>query len=137
MSAVHLFTYGSLMFEPIWARVVGGHYRLAPAQIYGYKRWCIKGDSYPVLVPSFTTSPLSGTLYYNVAPADLTRLDRFEGDYYYRQSVLAHCDNGPVLAQVYVLKPKYRHLVEHKPWQPKRFNRVQMSAFIRRYCAKK
>lgn len=136
MPAVHLFTYGSLMFEPVWTRVVGGHYRSSTAQIYGYKRWCIKGDSYPVVTPCYSSTPLQGVLYYNVDTRDLNHLDRFEGDYYYRQSVLAHVDDAPVVAQVYALKPKYRHLVEYKPWQPKRFNRVQLRAFVRRYCAK-
>lgn len=45
----HLFTYGSLMFENVWRRVVSGRYRSTPATLHGYRRQRVRGEDYPAL----------------------------------------------------------------------------------------
>lgn len=43
----HLFTYGSLMFEDVWNRLVKGNYLSQKAMLAnGYARRCVKDDVY-------------------------------------------------------------------------------------------
>ena len=43
MPLQHVFTYGSLMFEPVWGGVVAGRYRSMPAVLPGYRRQRVRG----------------------------------------------------------------------------------------------
>ena len=83
----HLFTYGTLMFEEIWSLVVCGSYRSRTGTLRGFTRKAVKGAEYPVIYPGSRDDLVQGTVYFDVTPADIERLDIFEGDYYARQ----HC----------------------------------------------
>ena len=78
---VSVFTYGSLMFDPVWSRVVAGSYERCEAILQGYDRKAVRGETYPVLMPSSALSQVQGVVYCNVSSADLARLDHFEGEY--------------------------------------------------------
>ena len=49
MSA-HVFTYGSLMYAPVWERVVVGRYQAAQASAAGFRRHAVRGETYPGVV---------------------------------------------------------------------------------------
>jgi gamma-glutamylcyclotransferase (GGCT)/AIG2-like uncharacterized protein YtfP len=130
----HIFTYGSLMFGPVWNRVVRGRYPKHDARLYGYCRRRIQGQTYPAVMPASDDDHVAGKLYLNVDEIDLRLLDRFEGEYYHR--VLAPCelpDGSKYLAGVYVLKGAYRHLLQDEEWDPVWFGKVGMKAFLESY----
>lgn len=130
----HLFTYGSLMFSEVFNRVVRHQYQQTPASVRHFKRTRIRNDSYPVVLPHFAPEPLAGVVYLDISSPDFLRLDKFEGQYYQRQrvqvrSALGHC----VAAQIYVLRPKYRHLASKQPWSPQAFAQDQLKSFLDLY----
>lgn len=131
---VNIFTYGTLMFEEIWSRVVAGEYDKTPAILNGYDRKLARGEVYPVLFPSTDLSLVEGTVYFNVTGADLKELDSFEGEHYYRQSAEALIREATKLpVEVYVLKEEYYSIISHKDWDPALFRVDEMQLFLNRY----
>ena len=128
---VHVFTYGSLMFDPVWSKVVGSVYEKVTARLYGYKRRKIQGEIYPTVLPGTSRDHVDGIIYLNVSKSDLKTLDRFEGEYY--QKEMAECgltDGGNISAWVYVFKERYRNLVEDEPWDPVWFSEDGIHEFL-------
>ncbi len=127
----HVFTYGSLMFEPVWQRVVHGRYRSAPATLRDHRRYALGDDTYPGVVRQAGTE-VAGLLYFEVDDADLQRLDAFEGDEYRRCSVMvvARLDEPTMLpAQTYLFEAVHRLSAE--PWDPENF---ALQRFLGSYC---
>ena len=132
--AMHVFTYGSLMFVPVWSKVVTGAYRSACAWLPGYQRCCVAGEVYPALIPATAAASVEGRLYFDIGDADLQRLDQFEGQYYQRQPVTCRLeDNTAAAAQVYVFRSEYRHLVDLSDWDAEKFAEEGIHAFLAQY----
>lgn len=132
--AVHVFTYGSLMFDQIWSKVVGGVYEKSSATLYGYKRRKIRGAIYPALIPGTDADSVDGTIYLNVSRSDTEILDEFEGEYYRQE--MAECelsDGSSIIASVYVFKERYRNLIEDEEWDPAWFSEAAIDLFLTEY----
>jgi len=130
---VHVFTYGSLMFDLIWSNVVEGSYEQVNGTIFGFERRCIRNELYPALIPGPVSSSVDGVLYFNVNTADLQRLDSFEGSYYARQTLQVHTENNLFLAESYVLAAAYRRIATKKAWDPEQFGDEGIERFISTY----
>jgi gamma-glutamylcyclotransferase (GGCT)/AIG2-like uncharacterized protein YtfP len=129
----NVFVYGSLMFDDVWNRIAGRRYEKHTALLKGYRRLCVKGETYPGLVKSFNCS-VEGVVYLDVTAQDIRRLDRFEGDYYRRISVAVSSETGDMLdAEVYLFSKQSRHLLSTLPWNPVRFQMLHLRRFITRY----
>lgn len=100
--AMNVFTYGSLMFAPVWTQVVRGNYRSTIATVHGFRRVCVAGGNYPALVIAPRTAPLIGRLYMNVGVADVARLDHFETSEYERVAIAASVEGVAVIAHAYL-----------------------------------
>lgn len=125
-----VFTYGSLMFAPVWRRVVAGEYNSAPAMLNHHARFAVIGASYPGMLAR-AGECVRGLLYFDVESDDLAALDRFEGADYRRVAVDARLDGGDMVrAQAYLYLLPAR--LSGRPWQPERFD---MQRFIATYCA--
>jgi len=127
----HVFTYGSLMFDTVWSRVVTGNYDRCEAILQGYDRKGILGEVYPVIVPSSVHSQVPGIVYRDVSRADLTRLDVFEGEYYFRRTdtvVTEKMETFP--AEIYVLKEEYYTIISPREWDPVGFSTTGIHYFI-------
>ena len=105
--AIDLFCYGSLMFDPVWTRVVQGGYPAQPARLRGWRRGAVIGEDYPgalevLSVPTALATVLAdppvldGVLYREISNDDLVRLDAFEGDDYDRVTVHVELADGSV-----------------------------------------
>ncbi len=102
----HIFTYGSLMFERVWRRVVHGTYASEAGEIRGFRRLSVKDQDYPAIIADRRSRRLEGVLYRDVAPEDVARLDQFETDTYVRLIVPVFLASGEfVLADAYVATP--------------------------------
>ncbi len=130
---MHLFTYGSLMYPPVWNRVVAGRYACCPATLAGYRRLQVRGEAYPALWPGEPGDRVTGVLYFDLQPADLGRLDRFEGEQYEHLRVICQTDAGPQEALAYGFRAHCRALLGTADWDPAWFEREGLKAFIRRY----
>lgn len=132
--SVNVFTYGSLMFEPVWTRVVQGRYRSTAARLFGYVRKKVREEEYPAVVPAEAEAEVHGVLYLNVALYDLQRLDRFEGPRYRRrQTALILPDGGRSPGFVYVFREKYRDQLDSEEWDPQEFSRTGIYKFLNHY----
>ena len=131
---MHVFTYGTLMFTPVWSKVVTGTYRSACAWLPGYQRRRILGEVYPALVPAADAAAVEGRLYFDIGAADLQRLDQFEGQYYQRQAATCRLEGDTTAkAQVYVFRSKYRHLVDTGEWDMQQFTDNGLEEFLSHY----
>ena len=127
----HLFTYGSLMFEDVWNRLVRGNYLSQPATLMGYARRSVKNDEYPVIFQA--DELVEGVVYYDISEEDMITLDAFEGEYYERKEVELLVKNEPVHACVYVLKEHYFDIIDPKPWSEAHFATEGIKRFLANY----
>lgn len=129
----HLFTYGTLMFEPVWSTVVEGVYRRFNAILPGFVRRSIVNEDYPAIVPGRLASTVEGVVYLDISSEDLNRLDEFEGTIYLRQYVQVRTDDNLFAADTYVLRPEYRHLLSEAAWHPEKFQETGIRRFLGSY----
>lgn len=126
---MHVFTYGILMFDPVWQGLVRGRYASREAVLRGYRRLRVKGADYPGLWPGAPEDAVQGRLYLDVAAADLEVLDEFEGPEYDR--CLLDCDSSgrSLQAAVYVFRPHLGARLEETEWQPEAFREAALARF--------
>lgn len=127
MGRLDVFTYGSLMFDAVWTRVVHAPCDSVPARLSGFRRQALRDAPYPALL-SEPGASVTGRLWRAVPQADLVRLDRFEGAEYRRITVEVETPAGRQSAQVYLWLDAAR-LVE-ADWDPERFAREDLAAFL-------
>lgn len=132
---MHIFTYGSLMYAPVWQRVVAGAYESREGLIRGYARCRIRGELYPALLPAAPAGTVAGVLYLHISPEDVAALDEFEGagTEYERVLVPVELEDGAVLSAA-----TYRYLlagrVEETPWEAEHFAAEGLQRFLETYC---
>jgi gamma-glutamylcyclotransferase (GGCT)/AIG2-like uncharacterized protein YtfP len=125
---MNLFTYGTLMWPEVMKAVSGRRPAGEDAVLAGYRRLRVKGEVYPVIVPSADDS-VEGLLYRGLDEEALRRLDRFEGEEYERVEVQV----GAETAYAYVLSKHCRHIAEDTPWQPEQLAPEHIAAFCSDY----
>ena len=143
------FTYGSLMWADIMARVCGcGPQDLRGQQAWlpGYRRLAVRGEDYPGLVALDDTAeggfaaapmPVRGVLYRGLSEQALRRLDVFEGQEYERTLVRVSTA-GPAgqalhLAWVYRFRAEFTHRLLDQAWSPEAFEAGGKARFMARY----
>lgn len=127
--AMHVFTYGSLMYPEVWERVVRGRYRSSPATASGFARFAVKDETYPGMVPTVDGS-VQGIVYFDVAVEDVQALDAFEGEHYRRDAISVTLENGEsTMAGTYIFLPV--DMLSASPWEPESF---AMQRFLDTYC---
>ena len=129
----NIFTYGSLMFAPVWDSLVGSHYLSESAVLGGYRRFAVRGEEYPVIKPDQDQSCVEGVIYYDVSGHDLKQLDDFEGEYYLRQTVNVITGGRRVQAEAYVLRPRYYTIALPQAWDADKFSHQGIRQFMARY----
>ena len=130
---MNCFTYGSLMYADIIARVLGRALAGEPAKLDGYRRQAVLGETYPGLRAD-AAAHTSGILYRGLAQAMLERLDRFEGEYYQRIEVEVRTDAGTAtFAFVYLFRSEFAHLLAPHDWDEQAFLNAGKSVFAERY----
>lgn len=119
---MHVFTYGSLMFPEIWRIVVGRSFDAMEGSVTGYAVFRVRRGAYPGMVATPEKRVVRGLVYLNVDNAAIARLDRFEGDFYERRSVLVECgDSRQRMADAYVVPERCRRGLTKDPWTAAEF----------------
>ena len=131
---MHLFVYGSLMFEEVWSRLVRRSYVKREARLHGFCRRKVREDVYPVILRSQDSDWVDGIVYLNVLADDFARLDFFEGDFYERRNESVVVEGSEkVTAAVYALKEDFCHMAEDASWDPDWFAREGLAMFLGGY----
>jgi gamma-glutamylcyclotransferase (GGCT)/AIG2-like uncharacterized protein YtfP len=127
----NIFTYGSLMFDPVWSRVVGSRYDRCEAILQGYDRKGVRGEVYPAIIPGGAHSQVPGLVHLDVSTADMEKLDQFEGEYYFRKTVqVITLDMAILPAEIYVLKQEYYAIISNRDWDPVHFATTGIHYFM-------
>lgn len=130
----HVFTYGSLMFEMVWNRVIEGEYEKSAATLANYIRRTVINEEYPAVFRQMDSAGVRGILYFNVTDNDVLRLDKFEGQFYTRKREQVTVEKSTQLsAEVYVIQDRYRHIVSENEWDPVHFKTTGIKRFIQNY----
>ncbi|SNS11625.1 Uncharacterized conserved protein YtfP, gamma-glutamylcyclotransferase (GGCT)/AIG2-like family [Noviherbaspirillum humi] len=124
-----IFTYGSLMFDPVWRRVVRGRYASAAAVLADHARYAVRDETYPGVVPQAGAS-VAGLLYFDVSADDVAALDAFEGNAYRRDQVTVTTADGKTYSAATYLFLNGADLTGD-PWLPEAF---RMERFLATYC---
>lgn len=115
---MRLFCYGTLLFPDIMLAVIHRLPRSYPATLHDYACCRLHGHNYPAIV-SETGVCTRGRVYTGLRPADLGRLDAYEGDLYQRVRLrLTGLRGRRQCTWVYMLKPARRHRLSSKIWIP-------------------
>ena len=131
--SVNIFTYGSLMFAPVWQQVVKGQYHAIPALLAEHQRLAVLNEDYPAAIYQPAHS-IQGVLYLKVNSEDRARLDQFEGDYYDRVSVHVTDTQGIVYsADVYRLNAKFQAILAPVDWDVEQFKQQGLQRFLQQY----
>lgn len=132
---MNLFTYGTLMFPPVWQRVVGLAVEATPATAHGFAAYTVGGEVYPGLVPEAGAST-PGVVYVGLDAALLARLDAFEGPQYTRGPLEAlGADGRQRRCHAYLLRPEFRGVLSPHRWTAEWFERGgRLEAFMARYA---
>jgi gamma-glutamylcyclotransferase (GGCT)/AIG2-like uncharacterized protein YtfP len=125
------FTYGSLMWADIMARVCGRPLESEPARLSGYRRHPVLGEDYPGIVAD-SAAVVEGRLYRGLAAEDWRRLDAYEGADYAQTAVTVELPSGGRVAA-----NAYRYLPEQGlgpgDWDVQAFETEGRARFIARY----
>ena len=116
-NTVNLFVYGSLREPSIFESVCGFSFSLKPSELIpqnvllaelamlpNYRR--VSPDNiYFYAIPD-STSKIQGFVVYNIPPAAMDVIDKYEGKHYDRETVKVNTANGPIEAHAYLASPK-------------------------------
>lgn len=129
----HLFAYGTLMSEEIVEAVVGYVPKRGEGSITGYRRFGVKNEDYPGIVPA-EKSTVAGVVYFDIDMQGWGRLDLFEGEMYDRSRVVvAMADGSRLQAETYVVKPSFSSYLTDTAWSFTRFEKTGKPLFLTRY----
>lgn len=128
MSSSALYTYGTLQVPDIIGLIVGRPLSGQPARLLDYVRYRIQDRVYPAIVPA-AGGDVPGLLYPGLDPAELERLDVYEGEIYERRAIEVLVDGASVAACTYVLRPEHHHRLSQDPWDLELFVREHLASY--------
>jgi len=128
---MNVFTYGSLMYDRVWSRVVLGHYPRQNGVVRGFRRLQVKNEPYPGLVKG--KGNVEGVIYFDVSSEDMARLDQFEGKLYRREMVEVVCRDGRVVpAALYLIQDQFKDVLAGE-WSKVQFEQNGLAEFEAKY----
>jgi gamma-glutamylcyclotransferase (GGCT)/AIG2-like uncharacterized protein YtfP len=132
---MHVFTYGTLMFPEIWQAVAGRPSAAMRGKLDGFAIYRVRGQLFPGILAASPADVVPGVVYLDVGPEALRRLDQFEDDFYERQAVTVHCDDGQRReAQSYVVPHGRSNVLTTEGWSADEFiARGDLERFVQRF----
>ncbi len=119
---MHVFTYGTLMFPEVWRAVVGRPFETVEGTAAGFEVFCVREAVFPGMAAGTKACSVRGVVYLDVDSASCEQLDRFEDDFYERQSISIDCSDGQQrMADAYVVPPANRNVLTSEPWDREAF----------------
>lgn len=125
----YLFVYGTLEIPRVFEAVVSQRLPSRPAILRGYARFLLQHKVYPALFAQ-QGGVTTGRVYLGVRRAHLGRLDSYEDRFYIRKRVRVEMGRYRVWAWVYVLSPRYLHLISERAWDKAKFEQDHLRRFL-------
>lgn len=134
--AMHVFTYGTLVFPEVWRSVVGRSFATVNGEAAGFQLFRVQGAVFPGISAASDADSVPGVVYLDVDSESIARLDRFEGDFYERRSIAVDgADGQRRMAEAYVVPDANRSLLTSEPWTRESFVASGgLKQFIARYA---
>jgi gamma-glutamylcyclotransferase (GGCT)/AIG2-like uncharacterized protein YtfP len=130
----NLFTYGTLMYEPVWQKVVGKTFQTQNGVLWGFAAYKVRRDVYPAIIKAGDDDSVPGLIYFDIDKASLDTLDRFEGEFYDRKIVDVITDGSqPVSCHAYVIKPAHFDILDCDTWSAEWFEERGLKKFLESY----
>lgn len=127
-----LFCYGTLEFPEIMYRVTGEIFPYEPAWIKDYARYLVKNQSFPGLIYEHGACT-TGTLYHELKPRHLKRLDAYEGLLYSREKLCVETEVEECCqALVYVIPEQKKTMLSSRPWDKDSFAKQGYNHFLKK-----
>jgi gamma-glutamylcyclotransferase (GGCT)/AIG2-like uncharacterized protein YtfP len=133
---MNVFTYGTLMFAEVWRAVAGRDFANLEGTAAGYAIYRVEGAQFPGILAVGGHECVRGVIYLDVDEAALARLDRFEDDFYERQTLWIDCDDGERrAAEAYVVPDRNRAVLSHEQWNKEDFVAAgHLAQFVQRFA---
>lgn len=129
MQTLGLFAYGTLQFPQIIAALLGRELAGVPALLREHSRFRVADRVYPAVVAA-PGGEVPGVLYSGLEPADLERLDAYEGPLYERVDVTLQTSELTVAATTYLLRAEHRHRLSAEAWDLGEFQREHLASYL-------
>jgi len=114
---MNVFTYGSLIFSEVWLPVVGRSFETVAATAPGFEIFRVRDAVFPGIAVGSGTCSVPGLVYLDVDDKSAERLDRFEDNFYERQSIAVDCADGQRrMADAYVVPAANLRVLTSEPW---------------------
>jgi gamma-glutamylcyclotransferase (GGCT)/AIG2-like uncharacterized protein YtfP len=125
-----VFTYGTLEIPEVIEAVTGRSFAATPARLKHYARFLLADATYPGIVHD-SGSEVEGVLYWDIDRDSLVLLDRFEADFYRRETVrVVSNSHAAIAACAYVVPPTQRGLLSNRPWDRDHFIEHHLADFL-------
>jgi gamma-glutamylcyclotransferase (GGCT)/AIG2-like uncharacterized protein YtfP len=119
---MHIFTYGTLMFPEVWRAVAGLDFPSVAGAVSGFAAYRVRDAVFPGIVATDDREAVRGVLYFDVSETAVARLDRFEDNFYVRQTLTIACDDGiQRQADAYVVPIDRRDVLTDESWTRESF----------------
>lgn len=127
---INVFVYGTLLNDEILSVLLNQVPVKVHANLSGFKRVKVMGESYPAIYPD-QDNQVDGALLVGLKYHDLICLDAFEGSHYKRKTVSV-CTKNEVIqnCMTYVFKPEYYKFLSSEPWCNKSFRQKHLKQFL-------
>lgn len=125
-----IFTYGALMYQPIWLSAVEHHCNPIPAVAQGYLRVSVNDSQRCSLVTASPQARVSGMLYAGLNLSHVRALDDYIGELFERKEIEVITASETYIAQSYMLKDKYSHFLRAYNWDQREFERKEVMSLV-------
>lgn len=123
-----IFVYGTLLSPEITSKLTGKSFKMTPAVLPGFKKYCVKENDYPAIIP-MDDSNTSGMVLEDIDDSSLNVISFYEGDEYVKKKVTVLLNDTPkkVLTFVWV---KGQNLLENREWNFQNFQKTKLKYYI-------
>lgn len=126
---VNLFVYGSLQFPEMIKGITGCIFQSEPAVLEHYKRYSVKGESYPAIVEAPRES-VTGMVFFDVGEDALNRISFFEGEEYVLKEVDVICFEQIIKAQTFCWIAN-RNFLSNEEWDKRKFESESLPFYLK------
>lgn len=128
---LHLFTYGTLELAEVYQAITGQHKAGMPAVLPDYARYILRDAAYPGII-NRSGEQTKGTLYLNVDPVAMRKIEHYEDTCYIKQQVMVQTeDQQQYEAWAFVIPADKPQLLSDKNWDQQHFVKHHLPTFLR------
>jgi gamma-glutamylcyclotransferase (GGCT)/AIG2-like uncharacterized protein YtfP len=129
---INVFTYGTLMVEEVWFKVLKTKHKSKAGTLVGFERKKLSGKTYPGMVKN-NNAKTEGVIYFDISIDELASLDDFEGEEYTREKVSVSSGDKTIECFAYIYKDEYKSNILPAEWNFEDFLKKGLNIFLLNY----